>query len=249
MGSSGPSASTSVCTSNIDPSSPLFLSSSDVPGISLTIPFAGVGFGGRKCNMIVSLSARNKIGFIDGSCIKPPENSPQYRQWDRCNNMVILWLTHSLSSDIAESVQYSETAKSIWKQLNNRYGVVNGTKVFELKRQLVSTYQGSLDIASYFNKLKKVWEELGLCTPLMQIHVFVLQKKVFKGRKRRTKSINFSWQKQFNPQAQQRQFHQRVTFDQSRNAAYCKYCKKPGHKAENCYKLIGFPSNFKFTKG
>nr|XP_016507541.1 PREDICTED: uncharacterized protein LOC107825227 [Nicotiana tabacum] len=211
MGSSGPSASTSVCTFNIDPSSPLFLSSSDVPGISLTIPFSGVGFGGWKRNMIVFLSARNKIGFIDGSCIKPPENSPQYRQWDRCNNMVISWFTHSLSPDIAESVQYSETAESIWKQLNNRYGAVNGTKVFELKRQLASTYQESLDIASYFNKLKK--------------------------------------QKQFNPQAQQRQFHQRVTFDQSRNAAYCKYCTKPGHMVENCYKLIGFPSNFKFTKG
>ncbi|XP_075091787.1 uncharacterized protein LOC107825227 [Nicotiana tabacum] len=315
MGSSGPSASTSVCTSNIDPSSPLFLSSSDVPGISLTIPFAGVGFGGWKRNMIVFLSARNKIGFIDGSCIKPPENSPQYRQWDRCNNMVISWFTHSLSPDIAESVQYSETAESIWKQLNNRYGAVNGTKVFELKRQLASTYQESLDIASYFNKLKKVWDELGvMCTTHAnscvcatkeglqrkkeedKVHQFLMglnevyigvrsnllmmqplpsldsvynillqdkkQRQVNPNPSFQSESASFNvnsflnksipphfQQKQFNPQAQQRQFHQRVTFDQSRNAAYCKYCTKPGHMVENCYKLIGFPSNFKFTKG
>ncbi|XP_009768168.1 uncharacterized protein [Nicotiana sylvestris] len=108
---SEPSASTSACTSIIDPSSPLFLSSSDVPGISLTIPFSEVGFGRMEL------------------------------QWDRCNNMVISWLTHSLSPDIVESVQYSETTESIWKQLNNRYGAVNGTK------------------------LKKVWDELGvMCT-------------------------------------------------------------------------------------
>nr|XP_016453806.1 PREDICTED: uncharacterized protein LOC107778117 [Nicotiana tabacum] len=68
--------------------------------------------------MIVSLSARNKIGFIDGTVLQPPENSPQFTQWDRCNNMVISWLTNSLTPKIAESVQYSSTAQSIWTQLN-----------------------------------------------------------------------------------------------------------------------------------
>ncbi|XP_070035763.1 uncharacterized protein [Nicotiana tomentosiformis] len=134
-----------------EPSSPLFLLPFDVPSACLVaVPFSGTGFGGWKRSMMVSLSARNKIGFIDGSCAKPAVNSPQYRQWDRCNNMVILWLINSLFPDIAESVQYSETAESIWKQLNNRYGVVNGTKVFEIKRAFFY-YQGSLDIASYFN--------------------------------------------------------------------------------------------------
>ncbi|XP_019246478.1 PREDICTED: uncharacterized protein LOC109226133 [Nicotiana attenuata] len=144
-----------------EPTSPLFLLPSDVPDVSLvTVPFSGTGFGGWKRNMIVSLSAKNKIGFIDGSCTKPAETSPEYWQWDRCNNMVISWLTNSLSPDIAESVQYSETAESIWKQLNNRYGTVSGTKVFEIKRELSSTYQGSLDVASYISKLKKLWDEL-----------------------------------------------------------------------------------------
>nr|XP_009762519.1 PREDICTED: uncharacterized protein LOC104214529 [Nicotiana sylvestris] len=144
-----------------EPSSPLFLLPSDVPGVSLVaISFSVNGFGSWKRSMIVSLSARNKIGFIDGTCVRPPENFPQFRQWDRCNNMVISWLTNSLSPDIAESVHYSDTAESIWKQLNNRYGTVNETKVFELKRNLASTYQGSFDIPSYFNKLKKIWDEL-----------------------------------------------------------------------------------------
>lgn len=29
---------------------------------------------------------------------------------------------------------------------------------------------------------------------------------------------------------------------------YCKYCRKSGHVKENCYKLIGYPSHFKFNK-
>ncbi|XP_070009935.1 uncharacterized protein [Nicotiana sylvestris] len=155
--------STSSSAYTPDPTSPLFLLSSDVPGVSLVpVPFLGSGFGGWKRSMIVSLSARNKKTFTDGSCPKPAATSPDYKQWDCCNNMVISWLTSSLSPDIAESIQYSETAESIWKQLNNRYGSVNGTKVFELKRELASIYQGSLDIASHFTKLKRIWDKLGI---------------------------------------------------------------------------------------
>lgn len=75
--------------------------------------------------------------------------------------MVIFWITSSLFSEIAESVQYSETAENIWIQLNKRYGTVNETKIFELKKQIASTTQGCLDIASYFNKMKRLWDELG----------------------------------------------------------------------------------------
>ncbi|XP_070056774.1 uncharacterized protein [Nicotiana tomentosiformis] len=127
MGSLDPpvSSSSSSSTYTLDPSSLLILLSSDVPGVSLVVvPLSGNGFGAWKRSMIVSLSTRNKIRFIDGTCVKPPENSPQFRQWDYCNNIVISWLTISLSPDIAES--------------------------------------GSLDIASYFNKLKKIWDELGV---------------------------------------------------------------------------------------
>nr|XP_016474495.1 PREDICTED: uncharacterized protein LOC107796257 [Nicotiana tabacum] len=74
--------------------------------------------------------------------------------------MVISLFTSSLSPEIAESVQYSESAECIWKQLEIRYGTVNGAKIFEIKKELASTCLGSLDIASYFNKLKRLWDEL-----------------------------------------------------------------------------------------
>lgn len=44
--------------------------------------------------------------------------------------------------------------------VESRYGVVNRTKVFEIKNKLVFTFQSSSDITSYFNKLKKLWDEL-----------------------------------------------------------------------------------------
>ncbi|XP_075076356.1 uncharacterized protein LOC107778556 [Nicotiana tabacum] len=186
--------STSSSAYTPDPTSPLFLLSSDVPGVSLVpIPFSGSGFGGWKRSMIVSLSARNKIAFIDGSFPKPAATSPDYKQWHRCNNMVISWLTSSLSPDRAESVQYSETAKR------------------------------SLDITSYFTKLKRIWDELGI---MCSSH---------------TNSCNCAAKEGFQKEKEE---------DKSRTSnLFYKYCKKPGHLIDKCYKLHGFPTNFKFTKG
>ncbi|KAL3334321.1 hypothetical protein AABB24_030848 [Solanum stoloniferum] len=35
----------------------------------------------------------------------------------------------------------------------------------------------------------------------------------------------------------------------NRSNIFCEYCKKAAHTKDKCYKLNGFPSNFKFIKG
>ncbi|XP_059290878.1 uncharacterized protein LOC132044419 [Lycium ferocissimum] len=41
---------------------------------------------------------------------------------------------------------------------------------------------------------------------------------------------------------------QKPTFDSKKNNLICGYCKKPGHSIDKCYRLHGFPSDFKFTR-
>ncbi|XP_075087875.1 uncharacterized protein LOC142169848 [Nicotiana tabacum] len=255
-----------------NPSGPLFLHSSDVPDTSLVhVPFSSTGFGGWRRSMIVALSAKNQIAFIDGTCPKPSDNTPGLKQW-------------------------------------NRYGAVNRTKVFEIKKELASTCQGSLDIASYFNKLKRLWDELGFtcknhmntCTcaakPGLQqeveenkLYQFLIglnetyinvrsnltmmrpspsldnaynillqdesprQVKSFPQFNSDLASFNANMFNKILPP--QKPYNQRVNFEQGANgdqvkaSLFCKYCKKPGHLIEKCYKLHGYPSNLNFTKG
>ncbi|XP_075074626.1 uncharacterized protein LOC142162203 [Nicotiana tabacum] len=80
--------------------------------------------------------------------------------WQRCNDLVVSWLINSMSKEISHSVEYSEYAKDILRELEERYGKVDGARVFELKKELAYIYQGSLDIASYFNKIKQLWDEI-----------------------------------------------------------------------------------------
>lgn len=74
--------------------------------------------------------------------------------------MVISWLLNSLSKQIAESVLYYKTAKEIWKELEDRFGQSNGALLYQLQKELSDTVQGSSDIAGYYTKVKRIWDEL-----------------------------------------------------------------------------------------
>lgn len=38
------------------------------------------------------LLPKNKLGFIDGFVVKPPDLDPNSGVWERCNRMVVPWL-------------------------------------------------------------------------------------------------------------------------------------------------------------
>ncbi|XP_070016954.1 uncharacterized protein [Nicotiana sylvestris] len=172
------------------PCHPLYVHPSDVLGTSLvSSPFDGTCYDSWRRNILVALSIRNKLDFISGSSTKLPLGSPLARQWQRCNNLVVSWLINSLSKEISRSVEYSESAKEIWCELEERYE----TCVFCLL-------------------------------------VFI--------------SICF-----FHAGTSKPPFPSKVSFDGTRNSLICKYCKKPGHSIDKCYKLHGYPPHFKFNKG
>jgi hypothetical protein len=72
--------------------------------------------------MIMTLAAKNKVSFIDGSIIKPSSTTDSlYRPWIRSNNMVLSWLLNSISKDIAASVIYINTSEEMWLNLKERF--------------------------------------------------------------------------------------------------------------------------------
>ncbi|GKE40870.1 hypothetical protein Tco_1464275 [Tanacetum coccineum] len=50
--------------------------------------------------------------------------------------------------------------QELWKEIAERYGQSNGPLIYQLERELGHISQGNLSIASYFNKLKRCWDEL-----------------------------------------------------------------------------------------
>ncbi|PKI76434.1 hypothetical protein CRG98_003229, partial [Punica granatum] len=72
----------------IDPSSPLYLSPSDNPGALLvTCKLTGSNYSTWSRAMMNSLSAKNKVGFVDGTITQPEVTSENYGAWRACNAM------------------------------------------------------------------------------------------------------------------------------------------------------------------
>ncbi|XP_016476600.1 uncharacterized protein LOC107798145 [Nicotiana tabacum] len=158
-----PSASIVIARNTLvsDASDPLYLLPSDSPGMVLVnLVFDGKIYGGWRKAIVIALSAKNKLGFIDGSIKEPDLADPSSKAWNRCNDMVISLLLNSLSRDIADSVLYSKTAKDIWMELEARFGQCNGAQLYQLQKELNELVQGNTNIAGYYTKMKKIWDEL-----------------------------------------------------------------------------------------
>ena len=109
----------------------------------------------------MALSAKNKIGFIDGSILKPSATlDPKYSQWVRCNDIVLSWILNSLSKDLTTSVIYAELAYDVWRDLKERFSQSNAPRIFQIQRAICSLAQEQTSVAAYFSKFKGYWDEL-----------------------------------------------------------------------------------------
>lgn len=118
----------------------LHLATSDIPSQTLVNkPFDGTGFQAWKRLVRIALSARNKLGLVDGTVEQPNQADATYGTWERAKNMVISWILNYVDKDIGDSL--FNNARDIWKELENRFEQSNGTQLFQLQKELMSISQ------------------------------------------------------------------------------------------------------------
>ncbi|KAF5478995.1 hypothetical protein F2P56_005510, partial [Juglans regia] len=150
-----------------DSSSPYYLHHGDSPGsILVTQVLIGDNYHTWRRSMLMALTAKNKIGFVNGSITKPAVTSPFFHSWTRCNNMILSWLLNSLSKEIAASVIYVESANEVWSDLQERFSQGNGPRIFQLQKSIASLMQNDLSVSAYFTQMKGLWDELMNYRPL-----------------------------------------------------------------------------------
>ncbi|XP_074351759.1 uncharacterized protein LOC141690900 [Apium graveolens] len=292
-----------------DPTSPYYVHPSDNPGMKLvSLKFDGNSYADWKRSLLLSLTAKNKIGFVDGSIVKPPLDDATYKAWDRCNCMMISWILGVLDQDIARSVLYYTTARDIWVNLEERFGQASGTTLYEIKQSLNEIKQGNDNISGFYTKMKMLWDQLdsvdsvpvcnctncncGLTTKLMKFkedgrvidflmkmnegyemlrgsilimsplpsisHVYRLivqeenHKKIYQGSQGNPEQrMAFATNRRFTQDRFKQQFSRQSQGSDPRNRTssfYCEHCKMPGHTVQRCYKIHGYPSNFRNDK-
>ncbi|XP_076941309.1 uncharacterized protein LOC143610822 [Bidens hawaiensis] len=189
--------------------------------------------------------------------------------------MVISWILNTLNHNIRDSVLYAETAQSLWNELNSRYGQDGGARVYQLQKNLCQISQGSSDIVTYFAKMKSYWDELNVVNSIPSCTCGASH--AFAKREEDQRLIQFlplpSIDRAYGISIQDekyREIHTTTTTDFTASSAsihantggpvssgtgenmrnlVCTHCKKNEHSVRKCYKLIGFPKDYKFAKG
>ncbi|XP_057962377.1 uncharacterized protein LOC131153949 [Malania oleifera] len=149
-------------------SNPFFLNSNENLGsILVTQPLLGMkNYHSWSRAMILALTAKKKIDFINGKIAIPNRKSPLYEDWLSCNTMVISWFINSMHLNMYGSVMYCQTAREMWLELQNVFSQGNGPKIYNLQKGLCYITQNQMSVTEYFRKFKRIWDQLLNLEPL-----------------------------------------------------------------------------------
>ena len=167
------STPSSIVTSSLtleptsNPASIYYLHPSNVGHKIVTYVFNGSGYSDWRRAIILALSTKIKITFVDGRTPKPAKDSSDLAAWKRVNNVIIGWFLSSLEPNITKSVQWHKTAKEIWDELHERYGRSSNAQLYSLQEELSQlTHDPDMSIAEFYTKIKSLWDELDHLNPL-----------------------------------------------------------------------------------
>ncbi|XP_026440257.1 uncharacterized protein LOC113339067 [Papaver somniferum] len=99
--------------------------------------------------IIKSLSAKAKLGYIDGFIPKPTDPI-DLLHWTRADDLVGSWVENSVYPVTKSSVMSFPSARAQWLDIKNRFSHTNAPEIFSMKQSISSLKQENLNVAMYF---------------------------------------------------------------------------------------------------
>ncbi|MFS7921946.1 putative transcription factor interactor and regulator CCHC(Zn) family [Helianthus anomalus] len=148
--------------SKIDAGDPLFLHPSDSANLTIVIVKLKGSENYRIWSnaMYLALQVKNKIGFVDGTCLRSTSDEVLGRQWDRCNSIVLTWILNFVFEELYLGLVYSRIAPDVWKDLKKTYDKIDGSVVFNLYQKINYFSQNGMPVSKYYHKLNCMWKQL-----------------------------------------------------------------------------------------
>lgn len=157
----------SLSGQGIDYNHPLFLSPADISGVSI-ISFQLIGVENYTLwnrSITLALLRRNKVGLVDGSCMKEMFGEELWGQWERVNAIVLSWLMNSVSKSLLSGIAFASSAFQVWNDLKERFNRIDGSRTYSLHKDIASLHQGTDSVSVYYTKLKTLWNEFEVLVP------------------------------------------------------------------------------------
>lgn len=108
----------------------------------------------------MALELKNKLCFIDGSLPQPKEDYLKFKQQKKINTLIRSCILNTTEPSLHSLIMKMRVVKIMWDELLQRFRMQNGTHYCELKAAIMSCKHKRMSVATYFAKLKKLWDKI-----------------------------------------------------------------------------------------
>ncbi|GKB11287.1 ribonuclease H-like domain-containing protein, partial [Tanacetum coccineum] len=229
--------------------------------------------------MKLAINTRNKIGFLDGTCLKSTyaNSAPLSNQWERCNSIVLSWLLNFVSEELFLGQIFSDNASEVWAELKETYDKLDGE--FDIMTKLPKCSCAAREDVSKHNQLIKLKQFLmGLNDVFQPIRSSLLAREtlpdvkyafVIISREESHRGIasssygsvtkpqvssfvakSNSWNNNRNKKIDINKRVGNSTNNRVPNRnLHCTNCGKVGHTVDRCFDIIGYPLGYNKNTG
>jgi len=110
-----------------------------------------------------------KLLFVLGTFPRPQDDPIKETQWEACNNLAICWITNFVSEAIEKSMLYVKSTSEIWKHLERRFSLSNGSRKYKLNKDTYALKQNNSLVNECYINLTGMQEELDAMWDLPQV--------------------------------------------------------------------------------
>ncbi|MCI31147.1 flavonol sulfotransferase-like protein, partial [Trifolium medium] len=91
--------------------------------------------------MTVALRSKHKLRFINGSLPRPSDDDHDSIAWDRCNTMIMSWISNAVEPEISQSILWMDTASEIWQDLQERFYQGDIFRISDIQEEIYTLKQ------------------------------------------------------------------------------------------------------------
>ncbi|XP_074271559.1 uncharacterized protein LOC141595490 [Silene latifolia] len=138
------------------------------PGTNITqVFFNGKNYDKWSRTFNLALLAKGKLGYIDGTVVKPASTATNFEAWRSANALVTMWIFNSIDSSLRNQISLRPEAKQVWLDIRHRFCQQNDARIYHLQAELVACRQGPTEsLMDYYGRLTKLWDDLSEVDPL-----------------------------------------------------------------------------------
>ncbi|KAF5471830.1 hypothetical protein F2P56_008596 [Juglans regia] len=129
--------------------------------------------------MCRAVHAKNKLGFINGTLLKPKATTdPLHDAWECCNDLVVSWLHNSINPTLKSGIALVDNAQQIWDELKDCFTQQNGYRIFQFKKALAGLQQENDPVNVYFGRFPVQIMLLDPLPPINKIFSMIQQQEM-----------------------------------------------------------------------